>query len=428
MQPRIFLLLGAFLWLWLPQAVRAESSHFAPADLKTETVFSSVAGDFKLKMPAADYQEPLDVYLFKLPKENLSGKLVAVSDIYSYYLYSPEIAVDIELTITITYQGDNPYEKTVYYYDQKAKDWRLADQRAFKNNLTFKLKGKENQLVIAGKSLSGQIAPVAATVKEKASFIYQFNALDALSSELKAAQVCPDYLSTELRPNSRETAAVQKLQTFLNEETGADLPISGYFGPLTERAVTGFQEKYRSSILSPWGLSSGTGRVLKTTLKEINRLDCARHPEQIIYQAVIPYELAGSRAKAAYYLSEATSAEEWVKAESFDDVKAKKVTALLKQPIAKLALFEEEGSVVGEASWYAWKNGSFAASRDFPVGSKLKVTNQGAGKNQGKAVVVTVNDYGPEIRTKRIIDLDKAAFAQIADLKDGVISVKIERQ
>jgi len=81
---------------------------------------------------------------------------------------------------------------------------------------------------------------------------------------------------------------------------------------------------------------------------------------------------------------------------------------------------------VGEASWYAYKNGDFAASRDFPKGTKLKVTNQKTGVDQGKSVIVTINDYGPEIQTNRIIDLDKMAFQKIGNLSDGVMPVKIE--
>lgn len=48
--------------------------------------------------------------------------------------------------------------------------------------------------------------------------------------------------------------------------------ITGYFGPLTFRAVIKFQEKYKDEILKPWDLSKGTGFVGPTTLKKINQL------------------------------------------------------------------------------------------------------------------------------------------------------------
>ena len=57
----------------------------------------------------------------------------------------------------------------------------------------------------------------------------------------------------------------------------------------------------------------------------------------------------------------------------------------------------------------------------------LKVTNL----INGKSVIVRVNDFGPNKRLfkkGRIIDLSKKAFRKIADLKTGLVRVKIEIQ
>lgn len=62
-----------------------------------------------------------------------------------------------------------------------------------------------------------------------------------------------------------------------------------------------------------------------------------------------------------------------------------------------------------------------AAHKKLPFGSRVKVTN----RNNGKSVVVVINDRGPFVRG-RIIDLSKAAFRKIADLKTGVVDVTIE--
>ncbi len=84
------------------------------------------------------------------------------------------------------------------------------------------------------------------------------------------------------RGRSNNRAEVTKLQLFLNTQNlGITLPVTGFFGPLTERAVNLFQLKYANDILGPWvnagrhpSLSVPTGYVYKTTLRWINHLIC----------------------------------------------------------------------------------------------------------------------------------------------------------
>ena len=75
----------------------------------------------------------------------------------------------------------------------------------------------------------------------------------------------------------------------------------------------------------------------------------------------------------------------------------------------------------GGASWYAHTGTLSAANPWLPMGSYVKVTNKG----NGKSVIVKINDRGP-FGAGRIIDLDKVAFAKIADLGQGVVNVKME--
>lgn len=77
----------------------------------------------------------------------------------------------------------------------------------------------------------------------------------------------------------------------------------------------------------------------------------------------------------------------------------------------------------GQASWYRFKGGLFAASPDYPKGSVLEVTNL----SNDKKVVVTVNDFGPDrgVHPDRVIDLDYVAFSKIASPGAGLASVSV---
>jgi len=66
-------------------------------------------------------------------------------------------------------------------------------------------------------------------------------------------------------------SAVAKLQTALQED-GESVVVNGTFDDRTAAAVTAFQEKYQSVILTPYGLSNGTGYAGKATRAELNSL------------------------------------------------------------------------------------------------------------------------------------------------------------
>jgi len=90
---------------------------------------------------------------------------------------------------------------------------------------------------------------------------------------------------------------------------------------------------------------------------------------------------------------------------------------------------------MGKASYYGSKfqgkptasgeafdmNKHTAAHKTLPFGTKVRVTNQ----NNGKFVVVRINDRGPFTKG-RIIDLSLAAAKKINMIKQGVVKVKLE--
>ncbi len=87
---------------------------------------------------------------------------------------------------------------------------------------------------------------------------------------------CDAYLDTYLRRGySNSSDDMRRLEDFLNTYEDEDLVVNGVFDSSDERAVERFQEKYRSEVLTPWGLSAPTGYVYRTTRDHINKLYCA---------------------------------------------------------------------------------------------------------------------------------------------------------
>lgn len=100
-------------------------------------------------------------------------------------------------------------------------------------------------------------------------------------------------------------------------------------------------------------------------------------------------------------------------------------TKIIKEPTNEIIM---KGSYIkfgkshkGVASWYAHTGTMSAANPWLPIGSYVKVTNQ----NNGKSVIVKINDRGP-FGNGRIIDLDKVAFAKIANIRQGTVNIKME--
>jgi len=100
-------------------------------------------------------------------------------------------------------------------------------------------------------------------------------------------------------------------------------------------------------------------------------------------------------------------------------------TNIIKKPVDEIIV---QGTYVklgkshtGLASWYAYTGTMSAANPWLPMGSYVKVTNQ----DNGKSVIVKINDRGP-FGNGRIIDLDKTAFAKIANLGQGTANIKME--
>lgn len=89
---------------------------------------------------------------------------------------------------------------------------------------------------------------------------------------------------------------------------------------------------------------------------------------------------------------------------------------------ATLALASRVDRQQGIASWYRYRGCPCAASRDYPKGTKLRVVRA---DDPTRSVVVTVNDYGPELWTGRTIDLDLVAFQKLGSKGAGLLTVTV---
>ena len=113
------------------------------------------------------------------------------------------------------------------------------------------------------------------------------------------------------------------------------------------------------------------------------------------------------------------------------EMRAKMITVGLLGAAVMLPLDLAKAGQVGHASWYALYSRTAsgemmnpseltAAHRSLPFGTEVLVENL----NNGRTVVVRINDRGPFIGG-RIIDLSKAAAANIGMIDSGVAKVRV---
>lgn len=137
----------------------------------------------------------------------------------------------------------------------------------------------------------------------------------------------------------------------------------------------------------------------------------------------LSYSTTTNKYKQIYFFDR--TKQSWRPLNGLDDPYSSRAAASSSLTFARIAVFSNPSVMNrGLATWYAYKNGDFAASPDFPKGSKLLVTNL----DNKKSLIVTVNDFGPDRKLfpKYVIDLDKVAFKKIANLRAGVFNVHVQ--
>ncbi len=105
------------------------------------------------------------------------------------------------------------------------------------------------------------------------------------TDEVECELYLTEYITYGVGNNPQE---VEKLQVFLNDHMGENIPVTGFYGEITMGVVNDFQVKYTEEILSPWGTTRPTGQVYKTTQRKINDIMC---PEVAITMPDISVDL-----------------------------------------------------------------------------------------------------------------------------------------
>jgi hypothetical protein len=92
---------------------------------------------------------------------------------------------------------------------------------------------------------------------------------------LGASSTCGIYMTKYTRNGYKnDVETVKKLQMFLNSYLKVSIPVTGYFGPITERYVKVLQSRHQDVMLMPWKITTPSGLSYITTVVGINNIVC----------------------------------------------------------------------------------------------------------------------------------------------------------
>lgn len=100
-------------------------------------------------------------------------------------------------------------------------------------------------------------------------FIPTANAGKTFNSPIDGKELaCPGFTGY-LKKGSRG-GEVKLLQAFLNKSLGLKIPLTGYFGTMTESAVKQYQQRNKTTVMDPWGLKTPSGWFYQSTRFQAN--------------------------------------------------------------------------------------------------------------------------------------------------------------
>lgn len=188
---------------------------------------------------------------------------------------------------------------------------------------------------------------------------------------------------------------------------------------LEDEAVQPVDDSSVARAVVDWPLPEGKEILTPIYEFDIKGAKDLYNPEKPLWLR-IHYPVATQETKGVYFYDKGRG--EWVEIPADLYKKDQSYRSAIHLTYAPIAILGDSIPETGEASWYRYHGCNCAASRDYPTGSLLTVTDL----NTEKSVIVEVNDYGPEIQTGRIIDLDLVAFEQLTEKWRGLTNVRVE--
>lgn len=278
----------------------------------------------------------------------------------------------------------------------------------------------ENLIAI---SINAGAAEVSATVRESTATVG--GALSELGIETQNVFVAPDPTTT-LQPNMRITVSYPKKLTLKD-------------GVQTPRELFAFAATLEGAFIEN-GIALGAldtvSPSLTTPLAPDMTVTITRITETEREETVPVAFTTGMRENPELSYGRERTLQEGKKgiAREFVRVREKNGKVIVRNVLERQVLEEpipkivERGTkivigrvVEGGSSWYRYRGCLCAASTMFPKGTYLRVTNL----ENGKQVIVKVNDYGPTL-PGRVIDLDAVAFKPLQPLSKGLFSARVE--
>lgn len=241
----------------------------------------------------------------------------------------------------------------------------------------------------------------AATVEELLAMIADLTAqLNALKGTSSAPASVSGYVFTKDLKQGSTGDDVMKLQQYLNSDPDTKVAASGAgspgnetktFGPATKAAVIKFQNKYKAEVLTPVGLSAGTGYFGAASRKFVNDKLAA----------------SGSTTGGAT-TGGATTGGTTVPAGSATLT----VTAAADQPVAQL--------LPTNAANVAFLKLTFTAGSSDVTVNSMKVKKTGSGDKASLSGVILIDQDGTQIGTEKTLNaLDEAVLNDSFTVKAG---------